>query len=246
MVDPEPHGSGSASSGSRLRTGQAHVATPDGPATRSAAVPDLPVDPRWQSFLQAEARACQAGAGDECSEAGRTLSFSDGVKDSSADPDVRVANQYLQRGCDLGVARSCGFLASNLITTDGRTDADLQAAHQLYVRGCALGDAEHCEIAGLHSDLESSRAFFARGCELRSIFACFYAAERAESRPAALQFAARGCALAGKPGTTQGTMGASACGFAADLSDDADERHVFEAKACELDAEQCARTNSRR
>jgi TPR repeat protein len=123
----------------------------------------------WAAVLATQNAACAGGDAEACAALSRLHSGGGFPRDLA----TGKAEDFATRGCELGSAQACSFLAS---LRGRRYGADVSA---LVLRACQLGDRESCWAPGkqIANAPVLSRAVLIRGCELGLSVCCLHGVE---------------------------------------------------------------------
>ncbi len=155
-------------------------------------LPSMPEGPAVGSpfILKSHIKACYEYDGKACYEAAKILESDDYIElifslDTSKDggykaKDLEHSRLLYMRGCDLGYAISCNYLA--YIFLNGKNiDADYGQSAHYALEACLLGDLYGgCTNLAVHytagywygDDKEAAKSYFFLGCQDGSNFAC--------------------------------------------------------------------------
>ena len=91
--------------------------------------------------------------------------------------DYSSAVKYFEKGCELGMGRSC-YSAGLLYNSDKLGKEDTNTALEFYEKSCSLDNALGCTSAGaVYEKMKSGQTFaqeyYKKGCELKDFRACY-------------------------------------------------------------------------
>jgi uncharacterized protein len=118
--------------------------------------------------------SCAKGAADGCSDLGKLLELRN---------QLPAAQEFYQRGCDLGDAAGCELLGTNILMKRfGPPDA--AKADALFAKACSQGEAFGCAYQGLDTatgsgtkaDPKLANDLYKRSCDLGGTMGCYYLA----------------------------------------------------------------------